>query len=648
MPLVQTRGAASAQGFGEFAQSAAPNYIEDVFSTYLTLLNSGTTQIAHGLDFSTYGGLTWVKNRTAAYGHTLGTTNIGTSKMLFTNTTDAVTSAASFASFDVNGTTITRAGGYFGNTNEAIASWNFRKQPKFFDVVTYSGTGSAQNISHSLGSVPGCIIVKRTNTAGFDWPVYHRSTGNTNRLLLNDTVPAAADSGFWNNTTPTSSVFTVGGNVNTNGSGGTYVAYLFAHDAGGFGLTGTDNVISCGSYTGTSAVGNAQTLGYEPQWILIKRNTASYDWTLIDTMRGWATNGADAELYPNSSNAEYFADNLIDVTATGFNFSVSGATALNTSGATYIYIAIRRGPMKVPTTGTSVYQADYRNATAPGYTSGFPVDTVIDTAKSGDNRRASSRLQGAVLMQVNSSIAETSDSSRKYDYMDGWSTDTGASTDYLSWMFRRAPGFHDVVCYTGTGSARTVSHNLQAVPELMIIKQRSSTNSGVVYTASGGTGVYLRLFDASSSDSGNTPTTGDEVWNSTTPTSSVFSVNASARVNGNASTYVAYLFATCAGVSKVGSYTGTGATQTINCGFTGGARFVLIKKSTQTAPDRDWYVWDTVRGMVSGTDPSLKLNTTAAEVNADNIYTVSTGFQIVSSADYVNASGVTYIFLAIA
>jgi hypothetical protein len=213
-------------------------------------------------------------------------------------------------------------------------------------------------------------------------------------------------------------------------------------------------------------------------------------------------------------------------------------------------------------------------------------------------------------------------------------------------MFRRAPSFFDQVCYTGTGVARTISHNLAVAPELMIVKSRDIAAGGVVYTASSGTGFYLRLFE-SGGDNGNTTTTG-ALWNNTTPTSSVFSVGTSNQVNGNTNTYVAYLFATCAGVSKVGSYTGTGATQTINCGFTGGARFVLIKKSTSTAPDRDWYVWDTARGMVSGTDPSLKLNVTGAEANADNVYTVSTGFQLVSSADYVNASGVTYIFLAIA
>jgi hypothetical protein len=108
---------------------------------------------------------------------------------------------------------------------------------------------------------------------------------------------------------------------------------------------------------------------------------------------------------------------------------------------------------------------------------------------------------------------------------------------------------------------------------------------------------------------------------------------------------VAYLFATCAGVSKVGSYTGTGATQTISCGFTGGARFVLVKRTDSTG---DWYVWDTARGMVSGTDPSLLLNSTAAEVNANSIYTATGGFQIVSTASGINTNGASYIFLAIA
>jgi hypothetical protein len=124
-----------------------------------------------------------------------------------------------------------------------------------------------------------------------------------------------------------------------------------------------------------------------------------------------------------------------------------------------------------------------------------------------------------------------------------------------------------------------------------------------------------------------------------------FSIGTATEVNTSAATYVAYLFATCPGVSKVGSYSGTGATQTIDCGFTGGARFVLIKRTDSTG---GWYVWDTARGMVAGTDPSLLLNSIAAEVNANSVYTTGVGFQIVSTAAGINASGGTYIFLAVA
>ena len=109
-----------------------------------------------------------------------------------------------------------------------------------------------------------------------------------------------------------------------------------------------------------------------------------------------------------------------------------------------------------------------------------------------------------------------------------------------------------------------------------------------------------------------------------------------------------FLFATCAGVSKVGSYTGNGSTQTIDCGFgAGGVRFVLIKRTDSTG---DWYVWDTARGIVSGNDSHLSLNTTAAEVTTDDtIDTDSTGFVVNQvSATNVNVSSATYIGLAIA
>jgi hypothetical protein len=216
-----------------------------------------------------------------------------------------------------------------------------------------------------------------------------------------------------------------------------------------------------------------------------------------------------------------------------------------------------------------------------------------------------------------------------------------ASVSSIFWSFGRAPGFFDTVCYTGTGSNTTQSHNLAAVPELMIIKRRNVAAAWAVYSASLSNTEHLVLNTTAAKATGST------YWNSTTPTSTVFSIGTDTPVNANTGTYVAYLFATVAGVSKVGSYTGTGAALTINCGFTAGARFVMIKRTDSTG---DWYVYDSARGISSGNDPYMLWNSTAAEVTGTNyVDTDTTGFKLTASAPAgLNANGGTYIFLAIA
>jgi hypothetical protein len=174
---------------------------------------------------------------------------------------------------------------------------------------------------------------------------------------------------------------------------------------------------------------------------------------------------------------------------------------------------------------------------------------------------------------------------------------------------------------------------------MMIVKQRSGANNWQVYHSATGADYATQLNLTNAVAISN-------VWGSgTPPTSTVFTVSGAETVNDTGSTYVAYLFATCLGVSKVGSYTGTGATLNISCGFTGGARFVLIKRTDSTG---SWWVWDTARGMVTSTDPRLALNSTAAELNNDWVFTITGGFSIVTSDATVNASGGSYIFLAIA
>jgi hypothetical protein len=317
-----------------------------------------------------------------------------------------------------------------------------------------------------------------------------------------------------------------------------------------------------------------------------------------------------------------------------------------------IYIAIRRGPMKVPTSGTSVFTPLYETGTGVDRTvnAGFPVDSFFIKDRTGLSGPTAGgnvfydRLRGnSNVLQTQSTSAEAVDATYTALFN---STQNGvvvgsawSSYAYREYCFRRAPGFFDEVCYTGNGtSGTTITHNLGVVPELMIVKRRDTTGDWFTYTASTGNTKFLVVNTTAASTTGI-------AWNNTTPTSTVFSLSNNVSVNANAGTYVAYLFASCPGVSKVGSYTGTGATQTIDCGFTGGARFVLIKRTDSTG---DWYVWDTARGMVSGTDPSLLLNSTAGEVNANSVYTTGVGFQIVSTAAGINASGGSYIFLAIA
>ena len=630
--------------------STAANYIEDVFSTYLYTGTGASQTITNGVDLSTKGGLVWIKSRSGSSGHFLTDSNIvAQQKYISSSSTNAAADWGSrFSVFLNNGfrlgaddsTTFTA-----NASGTTYASWTFRKQAKFFDVVTYTGNGVARTIAHNLGSVPGCIIVKRTSAAD-NWYVYHRSTGNTNNLRLNSTNPVQSDATYWNSTNPTSTVFSVGGaGADTNANGATYVAYLFAHDAGGFGASGSDNVISCGSFT-TDGSGNATvSLGYEPQWLLIKRTDSTSDWIMQDNMRGLGVlNSKSVNLNPNLSTQEFDSTGIFgNIFATGFN-----QTGLSASG-TYIYIAIRRGPMKTPTSGTSVYTGAYgdNNGVAPAFDAGFPVDLgIIAKGTSGTTlNRWAPRLTQQQYLSSPLTDAEATGSAFMFDYPSGWVNATTNYTSAFSWMFRRAPGFFDVVCYTGTatsGSGGGFSHNLGVVPELIIIKNRGGAYNWKVKLVS-----VLGRNDMQLNSTGAAPTSSSTYWDNLTDTSTKFYTRAdNYEVDAVGSTYVAYLFATVAGVSKVGSYTGSGTTKQIDCGFTGGARFVLIKRTDSTG---DWYVWDSARGIVSGNDPYLLLNSTAAEVtNTDYIDTYSAGFEISSTAPAaINASGGSYIFMAV-
>jgi hypothetical protein len=312
-------------------------------------------------------------------------------------------------------------------------------------------------------------------------------------------------------------------------------------------------------------------------------------------------------------------------------------------------MAIRRGPLAVPESATDVFAIDTgAGSGVPMFGSGFPVDFVMRALPytSAHDKQLSSRLTGIGYGNVEASPWYT-DSNMKWDYMDGYfSLDSNQST-WISWMWKRAPGFCDVVAYVGDGTAnQTFNHGLTVKPGMIWLKNRDRT----------GTDWFCWVDDSITTNEGRLNSSGDFGYNVigtvTDTTVQTLYTNQHA-TNYNGDSYIAYLFATLDGISKCGSYTGDGtlnSSKVIDCGFTSGARFVMIKSVDGEA--NNWFMFDTERGIVAGFDSRLFLNlSSAATVNADYIDPHNSGFIVGVASNTVNAvnvSGVTYMFYAIA
>ncbi len=623
-----------------------PLNVEDVFSTYLYTGNGSTQTITNGIDLDGEGGLVWLKNRDAATNHRLYTTDLysgSNSNLLQTNLTTGGgnTGAFELESFNSNGFTLGYSGGAYSESNGAntdYASWTFRKAPKFFDVGTISFDGSGVgSYSHNLGSVPGMVILKLTNTTG-DWFVWHKDLTSQNYAMFLNATAASSNQGGWATYTDTAVSFDSSVFAND-----TAVVYVFAHNDGDGGFNGGD-IIKCGSYTGTGTEVDVN-LGFEPQWILTRRADDPDDWYMVDTMRGIVTAGDDAYLRANLASAEGTGVDIFDVTATGFKTKVSSR---HTNGGNYIYIAIRRGT-KVPESATEVFGSSQD----PIPTFDFPPDAtlILDTAGGTSyHDKVTDRLRGSGnTLITNSTAAEVDEAQQYYDFNlfgnqntfgFGWG---GPQFTVHGW--KRAPKFFDAVAYTGDGTGvRTVSHNLTVAPDMLWLKRRDGSSPyGDWYVQTTGIAAtnYLLLNDTQAQ------TGSPDAWGSTYAASEVFTVGPDNNVSGFK--YIVYLFASLPGISKVGSYTADGNAQNIDCGFTSGARFVLIKR---TDTGGNWFVLDTERGIVAGNDPLLELNSTGAEDSQyDNLDPYSAGFTVAAyggTSPYLNISGGSYIFYAIA
>ena len=843
---------------------ATKTYVDDIFTTNLYVGDGANSRtITTGLDLSTEGGMTWLRDRGGNVSNMLFDTVRGARKPLNSGNNGAEQSYPSGKSLTGWTTTGFTLGTNHNTENWSgydYVNWNFRESPGFFDVVQFTETNSDLAVSHSLGCIPGMIIMKRKNGTS-DWIVYHRDvldgalklnttaaredlgtdwcpvsnstftfkptdvgtgvgsewvayvfaggeegynsvnfnkasslqlasnadlspgtgdftfecwlyptqafgsswetiyhngvlnglyigkddaddfvvrasnntnfiaqstlpsvnqwthiavtrSGSTLRLfydgVLKNTVSnshnfltaatgigqtspypgegiaakisnlrfvkgtAVYTSAFTPPTAPLTNItntkllccngdLTTSSTVtpetitnNPNGIPNTGRTSPFTSPDAVFGENEDQNVIKCGTYIGNgSATGPEINLGWEPQWILIKRASGGTgEWLLYDALRGISTGGPDAKLAPNTTDAEFSYDYL-DLTSTGFKINVD-YNFLNDSGDNYVYVAIRRSDGyvgKPPALGTGVFAMDTGagSSTIPNYDSGFVVDLALARViSSSDDWGLGARLISGKRLKTNESEEAGSQPAFTFDSNVGWNNNSSEGSSSQAWMWKRHAGM-DVVCYEGNGAVRQISHGLSKSPEMIWIKKRNSTSSSawIIYHKglNGGTNPenYILKFDT------NAEASASSRFADTAPTSSVFSLGAANSTNQNDHTFIAMLFASVDGISKVGYYNGTGSSgHSITTGFQ--PRFIVIKAAHRAdGYGGGWHEFDTLRGINSGNEYPLSLNSNAAEDamnHLDYIDLDSDGFTIQSTSLSFNGSNARYIYYA--
>ena len=335
---------------------AADDTPEDYFNTLLyTGANPNAAQSVTGVGFQP--DFVWIKSRVTGYGHALHDVIRGANGRLQSDTTGAESVSSTYlTSFDSDGFSLGvdygqnapsepyvawnwKAGGTgVSNTDGSITSTVSANQDSGFSVVTYTGNATAgATVGHGLGKKPTMIIVKNRDDGAQDWPVQHGSIGATGQMVLSSTAANNANIVYWNNTEPTSSVFSLGTANNTNQSGDSHVAYCF---------TDIDGFSKAGSYVGNgSSDGTFIYTGFRPAWVVVKRYDSSNNWNSHDNKRG-PYNVNDWRLYLNLSSAEDSGGSYgVDFLSNGFKVRTSEA-GWNASGGTYIYLAFAEQPFK--------------------------------------------------------------------------------------------------------------------------------------------------------------------------------------------------------------------------------------------------------------------------------------------------------------
>ena len=328
------------------------DYAVEGFST-VVYEGNGTSQYVGGTGFKP--DLVWAKSRSAATSHGIADSVRGVRNILSSNGTAAEyaeSAGNTLTAFNTDGFTVGADGNYtaFNQNGSDIVAWSWdmggttasntsgsitssvRANTAYGQsIVSYSGTGSAATIGHGLASAPNLIISKKRDAAA-SWMVYHSALGATKYILLSSSNAEGTSNGPWNDTNPTSTVYSVRDSGGVNTSGASYIAYCFSDVA---------NYSKFGSYSGNATADNAITTGFTPAFVMIKRTDATGDWMMFDNARNptQPDGGTVKALFSNTSGVESDTYYGVQFTATGFNLQYNDSSSTNASGATYIYAA---------------------------------------------------------------------------------------------------------------------------------------------------------------------------------------------------------------------------------------------------------------------------------------------------------------------
>jgi hypothetical protein len=334
----------------------------------------GVAGIVTGLSFKP--DLVWVKSRTSARSNVIVDSVRGTSSVLWTNLTDAQLSSSQYVSqFNSNGFNYGVAGDV--TNNSSLVGWCWKaggnsntynindvgyatasaagltagtitptgasvNTKSGFSIITYTGTGANATIAHGgLTNLSNGMIIVKNRSSATNWRVYHSAIGNTKAIFLSTTGGTDTSSVYWNNTSPTSTVFSVGSDDGINGSGNSMVAYCWAEIPG---------FSKFGNYTGNASTdGPFVFTGFRPRWLLVKETGNSNNWFLLDSTRN-QYNYVGNTLWPNLSNQENDTSINPDTTYNNFDFLSNGFkprstySGTNRSGGTFIYAAFAETP----------------------------------------------------------------------------------------------------------------------------------------------------------------------------------------------------------------------------------------------------------------------------------------------------------------